>query len=36
MQISARYQAVYEILTEVFKNERPADNVINDYVRQRI
>ncbi len=35
MQISARYQAVYEILTEVFKNERPADNVINDYVRQR-
>lgn len=35
MQISARYQAVFEILREVFKDEMPADNIISDYVRQR-
>ena len=35
MQISARYQAVFEILSEVFKDERPADHIINDYVRKR-
>lgn len=35
MKISARYQAVYEILTEVFADKSPADNIINDYVRQR-
>lgn len=35
MQISARYQAVYEILTEVFKDRRPADQLINEYLRAR-
>lgn len=35
MQISARYQAVYELLTEIFKNKYPADNLINNYMRQR-
>ncbi len=35
MQISARYQAVYELLTEIFKNLRPADSLINEYMRAR-
>ena len=35
MKINARYQAVFEILNEVFKDERPADHIINDYVRKR-
>lgn len=35
MQISARYQAVYELLVEIFKDEKPADNIINDYLRRR-
>lgn len=35
MQISARYQAVFEILSQVFKDEKPADNIINEYVRHR-
>lgn len=35
MQISARYQAVYEILGEVFKDRRPADQIINEYLRAR-
>ena len=35
MQIGARYQAVLEILTEVFKDEIPADKIINDYLRAR-
>ena len=35
MQNGARYQAVLEILTEVFKNETPADKIINDYLRNR-
>lgn len=35
MRLSARYQAVFEILSEVFKDKLPADNIINDYVRKR-
>lgn len=35
MQVGARYQAVLEILTEVFKDEIPADKIINDYLRAR-
>lgn len=35
MQNGARYQAVLEILTEVFKNEIPADKIVNDYLRAR-
>lgn len=35
MQISARYQAVYEILTEIFKDLYPADRIINEYLRAR-
>lgn len=35
MKISARYQAVFEIISEIFKNERPADHIVNDYVRKR-
>lgn len=35
MQNGARYRAVEEILEEVFKNEQPADKIINDYVRER-
>lgn len=35
MQVSARYQAVYEIIKEIFKDQRPADHIINEYVRSR-
>ena len=35
MQSGARYQAILEIITEVFKDEQPADKIINDYVRAR-
>ncbi len=35
MQNGARYQAVWEILTAVFEDKIPADNVINDYLRNR-
>lgn len=35
MQVGARYQAVLEILTEVFQDKMPADKIINDYVRQK-
>lgn len=35
MQISARYRAVLEIISEVFKDERPADGIINEYMRAR-
>ncbi|MDR1694332.1 MAG: RsmB/NOP family class I SAM-dependent RNA methyltransferase [Lactobacillaceae bacterium] len=32
---NARYKAVLELITEVFKDEKPADNIINDYMRER-
>ena len=35
MQNGARYQAVLEILAEVFEDKLPADKIINDYVRAR-
>lgn len=35
MQSGARYQAILEIITQVFKDEQPADKIINDYIRAR-
>lgn len=35
MQSGARYQAILEIITQVFKDEQPADKIINDYIRSR-
>ena len=35
MQNGARYQAILEILEEVFQDKIPADKVINDYLRAR-
>ncbi len=35
MQNGARCQAVLEILTQIFEDKQPADNIINDYVRAR-
>lgn len=35
MQSGARYQAILEIIEQVFKDEQPADKIINDYIRAR-
>lgn len=35
MQISAKYQAVLEILEKVFQDQYPADNIIKEYLRNR-
>lgn len=35
MQISARYQAILDLISEIFKDESPADNIINNYLRER-
>ena len=35
MKTSARYQAVFELISEIFKDKTPADILINSYVRQR-
>ena len=35
MQTGARYQAVLEILTEVFQDKTPADKIINNYLRPK-
>ena len=35
MQISAKYQAVLEILEKVLQDQYPADNIIKDYMRAR-
>lgn len=35
MQTGARYQAVLEILTEVFQDKIPADKIINEYLRPK-
>lgn len=35
MQKGAQYQAVLELISEIFKDEKPADNLINAYVRER-
>ncbi len=35
MKISARYMAVLDLMTIVFKDQEPADQLINDYFRNR-
>lgn len=35
MQISAKYQAVLEILQKVLQDQYPADNIIKEYMRNR-
>ena len=35
MQESAVYQAVLEMITEIFKDQMPADHIINDYIKKR-
>lgn len=35
MQTGARYQAVLDLISEIFKDDRPADGIINDYLRER-
>lgn len=35
MQKGAQYQAVLELISEIFKDARPADNIINAYLRER-
>lgn len=35
MRTSARYKAIYEIISEVFEDKKPADGIINDYMRSR-
>ena len=34
MQKGAQYQAVLEIITEIFKDNIPADNILNTYLRE--
>lgn len=34
MQKGAQYQAVWELISEIFKDKIPADNIINAYVRE--
>lgn len=35
MQKGAQYQAILELITEIFKDKTPADNIINAYLRER-
>ena len=35
MQKGAQYQAVLELITEIFKDKEPADKLINHYLRER-
>lgn len=35
MQNGARYQAVLEIISEVFKDHKPADGIVDDYLKAR-
>ncbi len=35
MQSGGRYQAVLDLISEIFKDEKPADGLINDYLRAR-
>lgn len=35
MQTPARYQAVLELIGEIFKDMRPADGIIDDYLKSR-
>lgn len=35
MQVSSRYKAVLELLELIFQDEKPADGIINDFMRNR-
>ena len=35
MQKGAQYQAILELISEIFKDKEPADNLINAYLRER-
>ena len=35
MQTGARYQAILDLITLIYEDKNPADNVINDYMRRR-
>jgi len=35
MQTGARYQAVFELISQIFEDKTPADTLINDYMRTR-
>ena len=35
MQLSAKYQAVLEVITQVFQDKYPADNILKEYLRSR-
>ena len=35
MQTGARYQAVFELISQIFKDKEPADVIINNYLRAR-
>lgn len=35
MQTGARYQAVLEIISEVFKDHKPADGIVDEYLKAR-
>lgn len=35
MQQAARYNAVWELIGEIFKDKSPADGIINNYLRER-
>lgn len=35
MQLSSRYKAILEVLEEVFKDKKPADGIIYEYMRER-
>lgn len=35
MQLSAKYQAILEILSEVLRDKYPADNILREYLRAR-
>ncbi len=35
MQTGARYQAIFELISDIFADKKPADNIINEYIRAR-
>ena len=35
MQLSAKYQAVLEVISKVFQDQYPADNILKEYLRNR-
>lgn len=36
MKTAARYKAVWELMTAVFADRQPADNIINAYFREGV